>query len=63
VFYEVQAMDVQMTDTLASYKYLIFNWLLFILFIAAVIELLDKHIPIKAALKRLIEWIFRNLKL
>jgi hypothetical protein len=56
-------MDVQITDTLANYKYLIFNWLLFILFIGAVVELLDKHIPIKAAIKKVIQWIFPSLKL
>jgi len=28
-------MDVQITDTLTEYKWLIFNWVMFILFIGA----------------------------
>lgn len=56
-------MDVQITDTLIGYKWLIFNWVLFILFLLAMVELLDKRIPIKATLKRLIQWIFPSLKL
>jgi len=54
---------LQITESLGHYEWVIFRVVMFIIFLYVVFELLDKHIPIKAAIKRLIEWIFPSVKL
>jgi hypothetical protein len=64
VFYEVLAMDViQVTGSLEHYEWLIVRWAAFLMFVWFIILVVDKHIPVRAAIKRLIEWIFPSLKL
>ena len=53
----------QIIEFLKQFEWALFNVVLFILFIICLVEVLDKHIPVKAAIKKLFERIFPSIKL
>jgi hypothetical protein len=56
-------MLLQVTESLGHYEWVIFRVVMFIIFLYIVFELLARHVPIKEAVKSLIEWIFPSTKL
>jgi hypothetical protein len=59
----VRTMLLQVTELLGHFEWVIFRVVMFIIFLYIVFDLLAKHVPIKEAFKRLIEWIFPSTKL
>jgi hypothetical protein len=56
-------MLLRITELLEQWEYPLFRLVMFIIFLYCLVELLDKHIPIKAPIKKLLERIFPSIKL
>ena len=56
-------MLLRITELLEQWEYPLFRLVMFIIFVVCLLEVLYKHIPIKAPIKKLFERIFPSAKL
>jgi hypothetical protein len=50
----------QFLEPLDRYQYLIFKWILFIIFVATALEVLERHLHLKTNVKRVVKWLVQK---
>ena len=55
-------LDPTFTDPLDKYQFIVFRWLLFLIFFATVLKVLDEHLRLKIHLKELIDYLANRFK-
>ena len=50
-------LDPMLADSLDRYQFAVFRWLLFLIFVATALKVLDEHLHLKVLLKKLIDYL------
>jgi len=50
-------LDPKFTNPLDRYQFAVFRWLLFLIFVATALKVLDEHLHLKDHLKELIDYL------